>query len=82
MKKINTCGPTASMKHEILSKLRENQVGPPISTNVEDSLLMAETVLTQNSKKLLIQCQERYGRTGKDKIEKNNLAKTRQKNHN
>ncbi len=48
--KMSTCGPTTSMKHEMLSKLRENQVGPPVSTNVEDSSLMAETVLTQNSK--------------------------------
>lgn len=28
----------------IVSKLKENQVGPPVSANVEHSLLMAETV--------------------------------------
>ncbi len=62
---MNTCGPTTSMKHEMLSKLREKQVGPPVSTNVEDSL-MAETVLTQHSKKLHSMSRE----VRKDKIEK------------
>ncbi len=56
---MNMRGPTNLMKHEMLSKLRENQFGPPVSTNVEDISLMAETVLTQNSKNLPIQCQER-----------------------
>ncbi len=56
---MNMRGPTNLMKHEMLSKLRENQFGPPVSTNVEDISLMAKTVLTQNSKNLPIQCQER-----------------------
>lgn len=55
--KMNMCGPTISVKHELLSKLKQNQVCPPVSTNAEHSSSMAETDLTQNSKKLLIQYQ-------------------------
>lgn len=68
------------MKHEIV-QVQENQVGPPVSTNVEHSSLMAETVLTQNSS---FTFKERYQGPETQKIErrgkkKPNLAKTRQK---
>lgn len=42
--KMQTYNPTTLMLYELLSKFGEFQVGSPVSTNVEQSSLMAETV--------------------------------------
>lgn len=72
--KNDTCGPTTLMKHEIV-QVQENQVGPPVSTNVEHSSLMAETVLTQNSS---FTFKERYQGPETQKIERRGKKKPNQ----